>query len=209
MSATSRLRASRAVPVLLLAVAFLASCGGDDSGDDAEPAEETTTVTVPPDDAATSTSASVPTESTPTSSTSSPTASASTPAGEAPDLATVESIAQEAFKGVKECPNGKFQQTDDLLTTLDTEFANKATELHSYVCGGRIDQVVYAVMPDDATAAEALEPDSGATFNASGWVAGNVVVAMNYGVEGDNVDIVAFYAALTAACGCGETRYEG
>ncbi|KAA1427586.1 hypothetical protein [Nocardioides antri] len=191
-----RARGTLLAPALLLAGALLASCGGDDPDDDAAPTE-TVTVTAPPEETTTASESATTAES------------LTTPAGEAPDVATVEAIAQATFEPVADCPDGSFQEVDDLLTTLSEEFAAQATALHSYACGGRIDQVVYAVMPDEATAAQALDPASGVLSNAPAWVAGNVVVAMNYGVEGDGVDIGAFFAELTAACGCGETRYTG
>lgn len=183
MSIPFRTRSLRVLPALVLMGTALAACGNDDgadSDDGAGPTEETTSV----------------------EETTSPPAATI-------DLPTVEGIAQTAFAGVTECPDGAFEETDSLLTTLSDDFAAQATELHSYVCGGRIDQVVYAVLPDEATAAQALTPDADVASNAVAWVAGDVVVAMNYGVESDGVDIAAFFDDLTAACGCGESLYQG
>lgn len=136
------------------------------------------------------------------------TAPAQTEQAAAPEIefATVERLTREYVSNHDECPPGEFVEVETTLTTLPDEYAERAiSKPRSYGCGGRVDQVVYVQLEDEAAAQELLDPTN--TSNATSLVAGRSVVLVNFGIE-DESDIAGFFAAIQEECGCGETRYE-
>jgi hypothetical protein len=167
--------------LLLTAYALLAGCGGDDDdgGEDrADTAERTTSQRA---------------------------GGAGTATGII-DFETVERLTPDYLSKHPGCPPGEFKPTRDVLTTLPEGATGKTTEApRSYSCGGRVDQVVYARFEDPADARRLLNPKN--TANSTSFVAGNVVVLVNFGIE-NKVDIAGFFGEIKRECDCGRTRYK-
>jgi hypothetical protein len=128
-------------------------------------------------------------------------------AGPAIEFEVVEKLTPPALAKDKECPPGKFEVTDEeLLTTLPPEYVPKAETIQTYSCGGRVDQVVWVELKEEADAQKLLKEGGD---NAPSLVAGKTAVLVNYGVE-PKVKITEFFDSVKAECGCSaETTYTG
>jgi hypothetical protein len=122
------------------------------------------------------------------------------------DFETVERLTPDYLSKHPGCPPGEFKPTRNVLTTLPKGATGKTREPpRSYNCGGRVDQVVYARFEDPAHARRLLDPKN--TANSTSFVAGDVVVLVNFGID-KKVDIAGFFAEIKRACDCGRTRYK-
>lgn len=173
----------RFLAVPLLACGLLAGCGfgddGDDEGKEASSARQSPAPTEPGPE---------------------PSASG------AIEFATVERLTPGFLSRHPNCPPGEFKATEAFLTTLPKGATrNTKSPPQSYSCGGRVDQVVFADFEDPADARALLSPKN--TANSASFVAGTVVVLVNFGLE-DKVDIAGFFKQIRRECDCGRTRYK-
>jgi hypothetical protein len=99
------------------------------------------------------------------------------------------------------CRGGQFIETGEVLGTLPASYAKQADRIFTYECGGLLDQVVWAELPDAKAAAELLDPE--VADGAIVFVADATVLAVAARVVDEGLDVAAYFQDLADNCGCG------